>query len=352
MGCAAKGDADCHRHVRHRLLTTPGPRSSIRPVSKPSSPENAVDESQRSHGIIVASWVGIIGNAILALLKLSVGFYGRSLAVISDGVDSAIDILTSAISLVAARIMAKPPDLNHPYGHSRAETIATKTLSFVIFFAGAQLAVSTVTNLFEGTQRELPAVISIYVTILSIAAKTGLAIYKFRLGKKMDSSLLIADAKNMRSDIAVSMGVLLGLGFTYWLDMPIFDAITALLISVWIMYVAFRIYLETNMELMEGFSETNLYQGIFETIAQVPGAENPHRTRIRVVGTWRIVDLDIEVDENLTVKQAHEIAKATERAIRKAVPRVYDVLVHVEPIGNIEKSERYGISPTALDDEK
>ena len=88
----------------------------------------------RIHAIVVASWVGIVGNAVLAVLKLLVGFYAYSAAVISDGVDSTLDVFTSAISLVAARIIAKPPDLNHPYGHTRAETIATKTFSFIIFF--------------------------------------------------------------------------------------------------------------------------------------------------------------------------------------------------------------------------
>ena len=311
-----------------------------------------MDDAQRTRRIVVASWVGIVGNAVLAVLKLLVGFYSKSLAVVSDGVDSTLDILTSIISLVAARIIAKPPDLNHPYGHTRAETIATKTLSFIIFFAGAQLAVSTISNLIHGVERELPAIIAIYVTIASVVAKSGLSIYKFWMGRKTDSPMLIADAKNMRSDIAVSLGVLAGLGFTYLLDLPILDGITALLISLWIMFVAFRIYLETNTELMEGYSDTDSYQGVFDAIAEVPGAENPHRTRIRVVGTWRIVDLDIEVDENLTVREAHDIAKATERAIRRAVPRVYDVLVHVEPIGNVERAERYGISQTALDEQE
>lgn len=307
------------------------------------------DDAKRTHSIVVASWVGIVGNSVLAVMKLLAGFYGRSLAVVSDGVDSALDILTSIISLVAAKIIAKPPDLDHPYGHTRAEAIATKTLSFIIFFAGAQLAVSTVTHLIQGTPRELPAIISIYVTIASVAAKSGLAVYKFWIGRRANSPMLIADAKNMRGDIAVSLGVLVGLAFTYLLDLPVMDAITALLISVWIMYVAFRIYLETNSELMEGYEDTESYRQIFDAVAGVPGAENPHRARIRVVGTWRIVDLDIEVDGDLSVREAHEVARATERAIRHAVPQVYDVLVHVEPIGNVEKSERFGLSQDSLD---
>jgi cation diffusion facilitator family transporter len=306
---------------------------------------------RRARTIARASWIGIAGNAVLAAAKLLVGFTAHSLAVVGDGVDSAIDILTSAISLVAARIMAKPPDTNHPYGHARAETIATKALSFVIFFAGAQLAVSTITQLVQGVERELPGMLTIYVTIASIVGKSGLAAYKFWVGRKTSSPLLIADAKNMRSDIAVSLGVLLGLAFTFWLELSILDVITALLISLWIMYVAFRIFLETNAELMEGYQDTQTYQQIFDAVSSVPGAENPHRTRIRTIGSLCIVDLDIEVDGTLTVREAHEVAKKTESAIRHAVPHVYDVLVHVEPIGNVEKTERYGLSQNTLDAE-
>ena len=100
------------------------------------------DDEYRGHRaatIVSASWIGIVGNGVLAVAKLIVGFLSRSAAVVGDGVDSALDVLTSTITLVAARITAKPPDVDHPYGHTRAETIATKSLSFVIFFAGAQL---------------------------------------------------------------------------------------------------------------------------------------------------------------------------------------------------------------------
>lgn len=304
----------------------------------------------RTKAIVAASWVGIVGNAILAVLKLFVGFHAHSSAVISDGVDSTLDVLTSAISLVAARIVAKPPDLNHPYGHTRAETIATKTFSFIIFFAGAQLAISTIASLVQGQPREIPAVFAIYVTLLSVVAKTGLFIHKRWIGRRTGSAMLIADAKNMRGDIAVSLGVLAGLAFTSILGLPLVDGITAIVISFWIMYVAFKIYLETNSELMEGYDDTRVYQEVFDAVESVPGARNPHRTRIRTIGALRIVDLDIEVDENLTVRDAHEIAKETEEIIRSRVPNVYDVLVHVEPIGNIEETERYGVSRGKLRD--
>ena len=297
-----------------------------------------------------ASWIGIAANGLLSVAKIVVGFLAQSAAVLSDGVDSGLDVLTSSITLVAARITAKPPDLGHPYGHSRAETIATKSLSFIIFFAGAQLAVSTVRALISGEIREVPAPMALYVTIASILGKIFLAIHKYTVGRRHNSSMLMADAKNMRADIVISVAVLVGLGTTLLLHLPILDRITALAVSIWIMSVAFRIFLETNDELMEGFGEPETYRKLFDAVTSVPGARNPHRARIRTVGVYRVVDLDIEVDGSLSVTEAHEIARQAERAVRLAVENVYDVLIHVEPLGNVERSERYGVSREMLDD--
>ena len=305
----------------------------------------------RGRKIVVASWIGIVGNGILAIVKTVVGFLSGSAAVLGDGIDSGLDVLTSGITLIAARITAKPPDIDHPYGHSRVETIATKSVSFIIFFAGAQLALGTLGHFVDGVPRELPSELAIWVTVASILGKSALAIHKRIVGKRVNSAMLIADANNMRADIVISFGVLAGLGATYFFDLPIVDSIVALLISIWIMFVAFRIFLETNTELMEGYKDRDTYQRIFAAVDRVPGAEHPHRTRVRTVGAMQIVDLDIEVDGNLSVTEAHEIAQQTEQAIRKAVGTVYDVLVHVEPFGSVDNKERYGVSRRKLNRE-
>ncbi|MFW5728808.1 MAG: cation diffusion facilitator family transporter [Spirochaetota bacterium] len=306
---------------------------------------------KRAARIIVASWISIAGNGLLAALKSVVGFLSGSAAVVSDGIDSGLDVLTSAITLVAARITSKPPDIDHPYGHSRVETIATKSVSFIILFAGAQLAWRTVGQLVRGAPQDLPSELAVWVTVASIVGKSALAVHKRSVGRRMNSAMLIADAKNMLADIVVSIGVLTGLLFTYLFNTPVIDSIVALLISLWIMFVAFRIFVETNTELMEGYKDRETYQRIFRAVDAVPGAEHPHRTRVRTIGSMQIVDLDIEVDGDLTVREAHEIARQTEQAIKGAVGNVYDVLVHVEPVGNVENRERYGLSRKKLNRE-
>ena len=302
--------------------------------------------------IVVASWVGIVANALLSGAKIVVGILAVSQSVLSDGVDSALDVLTSIITLVAVRIMDKPPDVDHPYGHTRAETIATKALSFIIFFAGAELAISAVRTIADGGVAATPGPLAIWITLVSVVGKGALAIYKYRAGKATGSAMLVADAKNMRADIMISLTVLAGLLFTRVLDLPVIDAMVALAVSAWIVWVALQIFVDTNSELMEGHKEADAYQRIFDAVSRVPGAEHPHRTRIRTLGGMYIVDLDIEVDPGLSVREAHDISKKTEQAIKDCLPDVYDVLVHVEPLGNIEDAERYGLSQRKLDDHR
>ncbi|MCB2197204.1 MAG: cation diffusion facilitator family transporter [Bacteroidetes bacterium] len=308
-----------------------------------------LDQKHRNRLIKKASWVGIVGNTILAIAKILVGFISGSLAVIGDGIDTATDILTYFITLFAAKIMNKPPNFKFPYGYNRAEAVATKALSFVIFFAGAQLFYTSLLRLINNETTEIPALLAIYVTVFSILSKAGLALYQFKIGKKIESNMVIANAKNMRNDILISASVLVGLIFTHVLHLPILDSITALAVSLWIMKAGFEIFMETSRELMDGTDNPELYYKIFDLVEQV-GAVNPHRVRIRKHSNMYTVALDIEMDGKLSIEQGHQMAKKVENIIKEKLENVYDVLVHVEPKGNEEK-EKFGLSRGNIDDE-
>lgn len=302
----------------------------------------------KTQSIQTASWISIWGNALLSVLKIVVGIISGSLAVVADGIDSASDIVTSIITLFTAKIIAKPPDIRFPYGYERADTIASKVLSFVIFFAGAQLAISTLMSLIENEAREMPSQIAIYVTIISIFGKLFLALYQFKVGKKVNSSMLIANARNMQNDVIISLSVLLGLIFTFIFKLPILDVITAFAVSGWIMYVAFKIFMKSNIELMDGIEDTGVYKKIIEAVEEVEGAFNPHHIRIRQRNSMYIIALDVEVDENLSVKISHKIAHKVDKSIRSKLDGVYDILVHIEPEGIHDPDEVYGVSSKDL----
>ena len=296
----------------------------------------------RSYYLNLASWIGISGNTILSVLKIVIGFYSHSLAVISDGIDSTTDILTFFIILFTSKIITKPADHEHPYGHFRAETIATQIVAFIIFFAGTQLFFSTLNKIINNETMTIPKVISVYIIIASIFIKLLLAIILFYLSKKSQSSMLKANGKNMLSDVLLSIGVLIGLICIYIFNLPIIDKIIALIISLWIIRTAIMIFIETNTELMEGNQKLSLYDDVFSAVNSIKGVYNPHRVRIRHLSYMYIVDMDIEVDGKLTVNEAHNKAVQVENAIKKSIKNIYDVIIHVEPIGNIEQKEKFG----------
>ncbi len=308
-------------------------------------------DQERNKQIRFASWVGIISNILLASLKIIIGFLAGSLAVIGDGIDSATDVLTFFITLIAARIMNKPPNCKYPYGYNRAEAVATKALSFVIFFAGAQLFFSSLIHIIQNEPREVPSEWAIYVILISFVGKAILAWYQFAVGKKQESKMLIANGKNMRNDILISASVLAGLIFTSILKLPVLDLITAMLVSLWIMKTAFGIIMETNRELIDDVEDTAIYYKIFDAVESVNGAHNPHRLRLRKHANLYVIALDIEVDANMSIKDGHQIAKNVEIRIREYLDNVYDVMVHTEPLGNIER-EQYGLSREIIDNEK
>jgi cation diffusion facilitator family transporter len=299
---------------------------------------------ERSSQIESASWIAIAGNTILAASKITIGLISGSLAVVGDGIDSSSDIVTSFITLATSRIISKPPDQTHPYGHLRAETIATKILAFVIFFAGAQLALSTITRIIENSAREAPGIIAIYVTLFSIAGKIMLSYILHKAGKKAESSMLLANAKNMKNDIIISSGVLVGIFFSITLGRPLLDLVTALIISLYIMKSALDIFSETSNELMDGIDDKSIYDDIFSCVEEIEGVYNPHRTRVRKLGNMYVIDLDIEVPGSLSVTDAHQKAVEVEELLKERIKNVYDVIIHIEPLGNIEHSEKFGIS--------
>ncbi|HKK65059.1 MAG TPA: cation diffusion facilitator family transporter [Clostridia bacterium] len=305
-------------------------------------------ENSRSKIIARASWIGIIGNGIMAAFKISVGLWGNSLVLIGAGIDTVSDVVTSLVTLLTGRIIDRPPDEDHPYGHGRAETIATKLLSFIIFFAGAQLVLSTVQQLFSGQPRTVPSPLTMFVALGAIVGKIILALVKGRAGKKAQSSMLIADAKNMKMDVLISGAALLGIFFTIRLHMPIVDTLLGLAVGLWIMWVAYGIFMQTNVELMDGLEDRDVYREVCRAALAVEGVENPHKMRIRQMNTRYVIDMDIEVDGRLSVAEGHRIAMDVQHRIHSDVKNVYDVHVHVEPVGNEEQRERFGLSQDYL----
>ena len=293
--------------------------------------------------IKTASVTALVGNALLAVIKIGSGLYAGSLAVIGDGIDSSVDVLIAIMTLIVANIISRPADENHPWGHGKAETVATALLSFMLFFAGAQLIMSSAKDIIFASEREVPSMPAIIGTVISIAGKLLLAWSQYLMGMKARSAMLKANAKNMTADVFLSAGVLIGLGLSMFFNIGLIDSWAAILVGIWVIKSAFGIFMEANNELMDGGYHKKHYQILFDAVKSVEEAGHPHRVRMRrIAGLWDI-NVDIEVAPNKTVVEAHWIAYKVEKAIKERMENVYDIMVHIEPAGNLEK-EGYGLS--------
>lgn len=298
--------------------------------------------ADRNRIIVRASVISVAGNALLSLAKITTGLITGSLAVLGDGIDSAVDIVTSVMTLITANIIGKKPNKEFPFGYGRAEASATGLLAIGIFFAGMQLLIRSATGLWEGSGPESISLWAVYVTLFSIGGKVLLAWQQHRAGKKARSSMLMANAKNMLSDVVISVAVLIGLLLARFTGIARLDALTSLLVSLWILRVAFGLYRESTKELMDGVEDTTVYARIIELAAGVDQVAAPHRVRARKLGASLVVYLDIEVDGCMTVAEAHEVSRKVEESIRCELDNVYDVIIHIEPRGNVEE-ETFGV---------
>ncbi|MCL2044181.1 MAG: cation diffusion facilitator family transporter [Treponema sp.] len=305
------------------------------------------DIDSKARIIKTASLIALFGNTLMAAVKIGTGIYGGSLAVIGDGIDSTVDVLIAIMSLIVAKIISRPADEDHPWGHGRAETVATTLLACLLFFAGAQLIISSGRDILSEAEKEVPSLPALIGTIISIAGKLLLAWSQHLFGRKADSPMLKANAKNMTADVLLSAGVLIGLGASWIFSVGIIDSWAAVLVGLWVIKSALGIFAEANTELMDGGSNKVYYQAVFDAVKSVEEAGHPHRVRMRrIAGLWDI-DIDIEVPPNKTVVEAHWIAFKVEKAIKERVENVYDIMIHVEPAGNLE-DEGYGLSEETL----
>ena len=146
----------------------------------------------------------------------------------------------------------------------------------------------------------------------------------------------------MLSDVIISASVLIGIGCAVFFKQPVWDPVVAFLVGLWIIKNAVFLFREINIELMDGNTDEQLYRTLFEAIRSVDGVTNPHRARIRKIASCWDVDLDIEVPPDMSVREAHEKAEAVSAAVKKSIPGIYDIMIHVEPAGLICEYEEEG----------
>ncbi|MCH5295047.1 MAG: cation transporter [Treponema sp.] len=306
----------------------------------------------RTRLIRAAGVIALAGNLILTAVKIFLAHKSSSLAVLGDGIDSLTDVLIAAVTLVISGIISKPGDREHPWGHGRAETVATMVLAFIIFLAGSELCISAAKRIIARETITEVSAAAVWASVISICGKVLLTFSQYFLGKKAKSDLVLANAQNMRSDIVLSAAILTGISLARIFRRPVLDPVTAIIAGLWVIKNAVELFKDLNMELMDGNTDSSLYKKIFNAVKSVPGVENPHRARIRKLGASYDISLDIEVPPDMTVYDAHEKAEQVEEAIRKSILDVYDVMIHIEPENSSahQRKEEFGLSPGNMEE--
>jgi len=307
-----------------------------------------VNISERNRTIKKASFIGIAANSLLSIIKITIGLASGSLSLLGDGIDSFFDIFTSLTGLISTHIAEKPPDINHPYGHGRAETIAAKLISFLLFSAGLQLIINTLRTIIAGTGIFIPGPFVLGAALISVFIKWLLWNYKSRIGKKYKSQILLADARNMLNDIILSLSVLIGVTAVTLTGFIMIDRILALAVGGWIIKGALEIFFETSDELMEGTGNMELYGHIFRIAESIKGIQNPHKARLRKITYYYLLDIDVEVNPDLSVRESHDLACELEKKIKGELPEIMDIVVHIEPAGSESLNENFGLAPSDL----
>ena len=281
-----------------------------------TTPASEREPSSRLRLITLAGWIALLGNLLLAVIKLGAGIASGSLAVLGDGLDSATDVSIACMTLIVSKIIQQPSDKEHPWGHGRAETTATMVVAFIIFYAGMQLCLSSGKHILDllstnslshnpTQENSLSGGIALTATTISIAGKLLLAWCQHRLGKKSGSMMVLANARNMATDSIISISVLVGLAAAQLLKLPVIDPVVAFLVGLLVLKNAVSLFMEMNLELMDGNQNKELYRTLFAAVRTVEGVSNPHRVRIRKIASRWDIDMDIEVDAYISLHDAH-----------------------------------------------
>lgn len=279
-------------------------------------------------------------STFLAVAKIIVGLLARSTAVVADGVESAGDVVASAIVLFGFMIASRPPDENHPYGHGRYETLTGLLVGMILFAGGVGICYRSLQNV--GEIHPAPAVYGLWPLLVSMISKAVLSGVKFRYGKQIGSSALTADAWNDFVDIISALTAMTALLLTIY-DPGRFlaaDHYGGFAVGVIVIFTGIRVAKDTTERLADAMPDPGLLAEIRRIALQVPGARDVEKLYARNTGLYYHVDLHLEVDPDLTVRQSHDIANDVRFAIRNQLDWVADVLVHVEPWpGNGHRTE-------------
>lgn len=277
-----------------------------------------------------ALW-GLLANLGLAVVKLAGGYFGGSVALLSDAAHSAGDSVVSAIVLLALYWSQRPPDTEHPYGHTRIEAVAGSSVALLLVVSAFWVGWEAYQTL--GTPFREPAFYTLWIAAANTVLKEGLYHYNRRVARKTGSSAILATAWDHRLDALSTVAVLVGLVLARSGGSigQVADPIAALVVAVIMLWSGGKLFWDSLQELMDRQADPELVGEVRRHALSVPGVQGVEKLLVRKTGLEYLVDIHVEVDPNLTVREGHAIAHAVKDRIVQEIVPVKDVLVHIEP---------------------
>lgn len=285
------------------------------------------------------SWVSIIGNSALSLIKLLAGIIAHSGAMISDAVHSASDVFSTIIVMIGVKLSARDADEDHPYGHERFECVAAILLAAVLAVTGLMIGRSAVLSIIERETSDItvPGLPALIAAAISIICKEAMYWYTRHYALLLDSGALMASAWHHRSDALSSIGALIGIAGAR-MGYPVLEPIASLVICIFILKAAIDIFRDAMRRMVDRSSDSATEESIRRCVLSQDDVLGIDLLQTREFGSRIYVDLEIIADADLTLRESHKIAENVHDAIEKNFPKVKHVMIHVNP-GECDKTD-------------
>ncbi len=278
------------------------------------------------------SIISIVVNVLLSVFKLLAGIVAHSSAMISDAIHTISDVFSTFVVMIGIKLSSKSPDKEHPYGHERMECIAAFLLSVVLFITGLMIGWNALKNIFKGNYNTLqvPGLLALIAAIISIVAKEAMYWYTRYYAKQIDSSALMADAWHHRSDALSSMGALIGIVGAR-IGFPILDSVASLVIFFFIAKASWDIFKDAMNKLVDHSCDDNTEIQLYNCIMEDELISSVDVLHTRMFGNRIYVDIEIGLNGEYTLQEAHYIAHRLHDKIEDNFPKVKHVMIHVNP---------------------
>lgn len=296
------------------------------------------EKQVREREIYKATIVGSVVNLLLLVFKFTAGIVGHSAAMIADAVHSLSDFVTDVIVIVFVRISNKPQDKGHDYGHGKYETMATVIIGLLLLAVGFGLLWTAASSIYaffvKGESPGEPGMVALIAALVSILFKEVLYRYTVRVGRKVDSQAVVANAWHHRSDALSSVGAAIGIGGAILLGdgWQVLDPVAALIVSFFIMKVSVELLIPSVEELLEKSLPDEVEQQIEETLLSFPGVSEPHHLRTRRIGSYYAIEVHVRMDGRMSLEEAHAKTTAIECRLKEMFGRSTLINIHVEPL--------------------